>query len=65
MPYILTCSDDMLIKLWDWDKVGAAPARLAGHTSARTLVQGCDEQHWWHTLDCVDVDEPGQQRRAR
>jgi hypothetical protein len=20
-PYILTCSDDMLIKLWDWDKV--------------------------------------------
>lgn len=30
MPYILTCSDDMLIKLWDWDKVGAAPAWLAG-----------------------------------
>lgn len=21
LPYILTCSDDMLIKLWDWDKV--------------------------------------------
>ncbi len=20
-PYLLTCSDDMLIKLWDWDKV--------------------------------------------
>lgn len=19
-PYVLTCSDDMLIKLWDWDK---------------------------------------------
>ena len=22
-PYMLTCSDDMLIKLWDWDKVSA------------------------------------------
>lgn len=21
LPYLLTCSDDMLIKLWDWDKV--------------------------------------------
>lgn len=21
MPYILTSSDDMLIKLWDWEKV--------------------------------------------
>jgi hypothetical protein len=20
LPYVLTCSDDMLIKLWDWDK---------------------------------------------
>lgn len=22
LPYLLTSSDDMLIKLWDWDKVG-------------------------------------------
>lgn len=22
LPYILSSSDDMLIKLWDWDKVG-------------------------------------------
>jgi coatomer subunit beta' len=21
LPYLVTCSDDMLIKLWDWDKV--------------------------------------------
>lgn len=21
LPYLLTSSDDMLIKLWDWDKV--------------------------------------------
>lgn len=24
LPYLLTCSDDMLIKLWDWDKVSFA-----------------------------------------
>lgn len=24
-PYLLTCSDDMLIKLWDWDKVCLDP----------------------------------------
>lgn len=30
MPYILTSSDDMLIKLWDWEKVGGS-VRMQAH----------------------------------
>ncbi len=30
LPYILTCSDDMLIKLWDWDKVSGRMAKWVG-----------------------------------
>ncbi len=29
MPYILTSSDDMLIKLWDWEKVRESPAEMS------------------------------------
>jgi hypothetical protein len=25
LPYILSSSDDMLIKLWDWEKVSGTP----------------------------------------
>ena len=28
LPYLLTSSDDMLIKLWDWDKACTADATL-------------------------------------
>ncbi len=31
-PYILTCSDDMLIKLWDWDKGWACTQVFEGHS---------------------------------
>ena len=48
-PYLLTCSDDMLIKLWDWDKVGAckhhdhlAPGACPSHAMpAAILYPGC------------------------
>ena len=29
LPYLLTSSDDMLIKLWDWDKACTADATLS------------------------------------
>jgi hypothetical protein len=29
LPYLLTSSDDMLIKLWDWDKARASLRRPA------------------------------------
>lgn len=29
LPYLLSASDDMVIKLWDWDKV-----RAIGHLSS-------------------------------
>lgn len=29
LPYLLTSSDDMLIKLWDWDKACTADAILS------------------------------------
>lgn len=32
LPYILTCSDDMLIKLWDWDKGWACTQIFEGHS---------------------------------
>ena len=32
MPYVLTCSDDMLIKLWDWDKGWACTQVFEGHS---------------------------------
>lgn len=31
LPYILSCSDDMLIKLWDWDKNFACTQIFEGH----------------------------------
>jgi WD40 repeat protein len=32
LPYILTSSDDMLIKLWDWDKGWACVQVFEGHS---------------------------------
>lgn len=32
LPYMLTCSDDMLIKLWDWDKGWACTQIFEGHS---------------------------------
>ena len=32
LPYCLTCSDDMLIKLWDWDKGWACTQVFEGHS---------------------------------
>ena len=31
-PYLLTCSDDMSIKLWDWDKGWKSTQTFEGHT---------------------------------
>jgi WD40 repeat protein len=31
LPYLLSCSDDMLIKLWDWDKGWACTKSFEGH----------------------------------
>jgi WD40 repeat protein len=31
LPYVLTSSDDMLIKLWDWDKGWACVQVFEGH----------------------------------
>jgi WD40 repeat protein len=39
MPYILTCSDDMLIKLWDWDKVGLGIMELGYGAGSRGRVK--------------------------
>lgn len=32
LPYVLTCSDDMLIKLWDWDKGWQCTQIFEGHS---------------------------------
>jgi len=32
LPYLLTSSDDMLIKLWDWDKGWACCQVFEGHS---------------------------------
>lgn len=31
LPYLLSCSDDMLIKLWDWDKGFSCAMTFEGH----------------------------------
>ena len=31
LPYLLSCSDDMLIKLWDWDKGWQCTQVFEGH----------------------------------
>ena len=33
LPYLLSCSDDMLIKLWDWDKARASWQHSWPHSS--------------------------------
>lgn len=32
MPYLLSSSDDMLIKLWDWEKGWACTQVFEGHS---------------------------------
>jgi WD40 repeat protein len=32
LPYILTCSDDMTIKMWDWDKNWECKQTYEGHS---------------------------------
>lgn len=32
LPFVLTCSDDMSIKLWDWDKDWSLVRLYEGHT---------------------------------
>lgn len=39
-PYLLTCSDDMLIKLWDWDKVTSSTAYCIQALDAPLHVTG-------------------------
>ncbi|KAF4756004.1 Coatomer subunit beta' [Perkinsus olseni] len=39
LPYVLSCSDDMTIKLWDWDKNWACVATYEGHAHYVMMVQ--------------------------
>ena len=47
LPYILTCSDDMLIKLWDWDKGWACTQIFEGHSH---YVMQASRLGWWRCL---------------
>ena len=40
MPYILSCSDDMSIKLWDWEKAWQCTQTFEGHVHCATAA------HW-------------------
>ena len=48
LPYLLSSSDDMLIKLWDWDKgwtctqICRAPPRTMSCRVLATLLQASD-----------------------
>lgn len=49
MPYILSSSDDMLIKLWDWEKVSYGTCSLS---------HGCHVAcRHWDQLTCVAVPD--------
>ena len=39
LPYILSCSDDMLIKLWDWEKGFQCTQVFEGHV--HYVMQAC------------------------
>ncbi|EER20354.1 COPI protein, putative [Perkinsus marinus ATCC 50983] len=39
LPYVISCSDDMTIKLWDWDKDWACTATYEGHAHYVMMVQ--------------------------
>lgn len=41
LPYVLTSSDDMLIKLWDWDKGWACTQLFEGHSHYVMQVRRC------------------------
>ena len=45
LPYILSCSDDMLIKLWDWEKVGVAHRNLPACWSKASKL--FTRASWW------------------
>jgi hypothetical protein len=40
-PLLLTCSDDMLIKLWDWERGWACAQVFEGHSHYVMQVGGC------------------------
>lgn len=40
LPYVLTSSDDMLIKLWDWDKGWSCVQVFEGHSHYVMQVGG-------------------------
>lgn len=50
LPYILTCSDDMLIKLWDWDKGWQCTQIFEGHSHYVMQVSGGMGCLWWVVL---------------
>lgn len=45
LPYVLTSSDDMLIKLWDWDKGWSCVQVFEGHSHYVMQVGGCGVQY--------------------
>jgi coatomer subunit beta' len=40
LPYLLSCSDDMFIKLWDWDKGWKCVQVFEGHVHYVMQVRG-------------------------
>lgn len=50
LPYILTCSDDMLIKLWDWDKGWACTQIFEGHSHYVMQVGRQGQPGRWKSL---------------
>jgi WD40 repeat protein len=59
LPYVLTSSDDMLIKLWDWDKGWACVQVFEGHNHYVRQVCGLRRRTWgagegiWGARSCV------------
>jgi hypothetical protein len=47
LPYVLTSSDDMLIKLWDWDKGWACVQVFEGHNHYVVQVRYSSPNFHW------------------
>jgi WD40 repeat protein len=50
LPYVLTSSDDMLIKLWDWDKGWNCVQVFEGHSHYVMQVGWCSVWGVWLRL---------------